>query len=252
MASISTKLSIIRDHYIRRVIVSEILPRVTSIPDTNNAPAIVSKFFLRKATKTLDALCHLCEAGFAEDALVLGRTIYELGVHLRTITAPVTPEQRRHSAECFIYDSERQREKKLIEMKRLKQEGRCLPWINDFEAQCPSPVQPVPMPQNFKRPGKLKDIATGLGGEWECWYHFIYWSLSQLVHPSGLGSHTYLQYFDQEAEASRAIVAAVNMHYFLTANVLCLLDLRELRLQLDECIGKDVLPAIRDWWHSDG
>jgi Family of unknown function (DUF5677) len=85
MASNSTKLSIIRDQYIRGVIASEILPRVTSIPDANNAPAIVSKFFLRKATKTLEALCHLCEAGFAEDALVLGRTIFELGVHLRTI-----------------------------------------------------------------------------------------------------------------------------------------------------------------------
>jgi hypothetical protein len=107
-------------------------------------------------------------------------------------------------------------------------------------------VQPVPRPQNFTPPGNLKKIVTRLGSEWECWYYFYYWSVSQFVHPSDLGSHTYLQNFDQEAEASRAIVAAVNMHWFLTADVLCLLDLEELRLQLHECIGKDVLPAIRD------
>jgi Family of unknown function (DUF5677) len=246
MASNSTRLSIIRDHYIHGVIASEILPRVTSIPNANNAPAIVSKFFLRKATKTLDALCHLCEAGFAEDALVLVRTIFELGAHLRTIAAPVTVEQRRHSAECFIYEGERQRANKLKEVKVLKQQGKCLSWINDFEAQCPSPQQPVPMPQDFTQPRKLKDIATKLGGEWECWYHFIYWSVSKLVHPSGLGSHTYLQDFDQEAEAFRGIAAALTMHYFLTADVLSLLNLEELRPPLDECIQKNVLPAILD------
>ena len=36
-------------------------------------------------------------------------------------------------------------------------------------------------------------MATELGGEWECWYHFLYWSVSSLTHPSGLGIHTYVK-----------------------------------------------------------
>ncbi len=243
MTSNSRKLSIVRDLYIHAVIANEILPRVTSIPYANNALAIVSNFFLRKATKTLEAICQLCEAGFVEDALVLKRTIFELGVHLGTIAAPETVGQRQHKAECFIYDGERQRAKQLEKMKALKQQGKCLSWINEFEAQIPV-AETVPMPSNFIRPGNLKDMATALGGEWECWYHFIYWSDSQVVHPSGLGSHTYIQDFDQEAEVSRAIGDAVTMHYFLTESVLNLLDLENLRPRLEACM-QNVLPHIR-------
>jgi len=101
VTSNSAKLSFIRDHYLFGVIDKEIFPRVTSIEQTNNAPAILGDFFFRKATKTLDAMCVLCEAGFAEDALVLGRTIFELAVHLRTIASPDSVEQRLLKAECF-------------------------------------------------------------------------------------------------------------------------------------------------------
>jgi holo-[acyl-carrier protein] synthase len=245
VTSNSTKLSIIRDLYIHGVIANEILPTVTSIPHENNALAIVSSFFLRKATKTLDALCQLCEAGFAEDALVLGRTIFELGVHLGTIAAPGSVEQRQHRAECFIYDDERRRDKKVKEWKALKQQGKCLSWFSGIEAQG-TVSEPAPMPSNFIQPRNLKDMATELGGEWECWYHFIYWSVSNLVHPRGLGSHTYVQdFFDQNVEVPCAIGPAVTMHYFLTGSVLSLLDLEELRPRLEECMQK-VLPHIQD------
>ena len=88
VTSTSTKLARIRDNYLDGVLGKEIFPDVTSIEHTNNPIAKVSDFFLRKATKTIDAICVLCEAGFPEDALVLGRTIFELSLHLKWIASP--------------------------------------------------------------------------------------------------------------------------------------------------------------------
>jgi hypothetical protein len=226
------------------VIDKEIFPRVTDIEQTNNPIAKVSDFFLRKTTKTLDAMCVLCEAGFAEDALVLGRTIFELAVHLRTIASPDSVEQRRLKAECFIYDGDRQRVAKLNELAKLKEEGKCLSWITKIDAPNPTTIH---IPQDFVRPKNLKEMATDLGGEWACWYHFLYWSLSTLTHPSGLGSHTYIRDFDQEAyeaEISQAITLAWTMHYLLTDSVLSLLDLEMLLSRLEES-KEDVLAHIR-------
>jgi hypothetical protein len=244
VASNSAKLSIIRDQYLFGVIDKEIFPTVTSIDQTNNPIAIICDFFLRKATTTLDAICTLCEARFGEDALVLGRTIFELSVHLRTIASPESVEQRRLKAECFIYEGDRQRVEKLEEMAALKKQGKCLSWITPIEAKNPV-AETIPIPKDFVRPKKLKDMATELGGEWESWYHFLYWSVSHLAHPSGLGSHTYIQESDQEAEVSRAITFALTMHYFLTESVLSLLDLEMLRPRLEESM-RNVLAQVRD------
>jgi hypothetical protein len=191
VASNSVKLSVIRDQYLFGVIDNEIFPSVTGTDQTNNPIAIVCDFFLRKATTTLDAMRTLCEAGFGEDALVLGRTIFELAVHLRAIASPESVEQRRHKAECFIYDGEPPGVSKLKEMAELKKQGKCLRWITQIEASNPV-AETIPIPKDFVRPKNLKNMATELGGEWECWYYFLYWSVSHLVHPSGLGgTHTF-------------------------------------------------------------
>jgi Family of unknown function (DUF5677) len=240
----SDKLSFIRDHYIDGVIGKEIFPQVTSIPYINNPLAIVSDLFFRKATKTFDAICILCEMGFAEDALVLGRTIFELCLHLLTIASPGSIEQRHHKAECFIYDGDRQRVEKLKELQKLKQQGKCLSWITEIEAQNPV-FETVAIPDGFVRPKKLKAMATELGDPWESWYHFLYWSISNLTHPSGLGSDTYLQKSDPEEEVASPIALALTMHYFLTDTVLSLLDLEMLRPRLEECTN-NVLAHIRD------
>lgn len=87
----------------------EIYPKVTSIPCEGNPLAVVSDFFFRKATKTFDAICVLCEVNFPEDALISGRTLFELCLYLQTIASPDSIEQRRFRAECFIYDGDRQR-----------------------------------------------------------------------------------------------------------------------------------------------
>ncbi len=96
----------------------------------------------------------------------------------------------------------------------------------------------IPNSQNFKT------MATDLGGEWECWYHFLYWSVSKLTHPSGLGSHTYMQEVDEDAEIFRSIALALTMHYFLTDTVLSLLDLNTLRTRL-EAVMQNVLTHVQ-------
>ena len=243
MVSNNQKLSFIRDHYIDEVVGKEIFPQVTSIPYADNPLAVVSDYFLRKSTKTLDAMCVLCETGFAEDALILGRTIFEMAVHLRTIATPDSIEERRLRAQCFIYDGDRQRVEKLKELTKLKEQGKCLSWIADIESHNPV-FETIAVPKNFVPLKNFKTMATDLGGEWECWYHFLYWSVSKLTHPSGLGSHTYMQEVDEDAEIFRSIALALTMHYFLTDTVLSLLDLNTLRTRL-EAVMQNVLTHVQ-------
>ncbi len=240
MNKVAAQLSFIREHYIDSVIGKEILPSVTQISPIDNPTAIVCDFFLRKATKSLDAACILCEASLAEDALILGRTIFELCLYLQTIASADTIEQRRHNALCFIYDGDRQRVAKVNALLELKKQGKCLSWIQDIEDINPV-FETIPMPNDFVPLKNLKAMATDLGGKWECWYHFLYWSLSKLAHPSGLGSHTFIQACDQEVEAFSAITVAWTMHYFLTDLVLSLVDLEKLRPQLEECVKGAIL-----------
>jgi len=148
MTSISEKLSFIRDHYIDGVVGKEIFPQVTSIPYAGNPLAVLADYFLRKSTKTFDAMCVLCEAGFAEDALILGRTIFELAVHLRTIAVQESVEERRNRAQSFIYNGDRQRVDKLKELAKLKQQGKCLSWIRDIESQNPA-LETIAIPKTL-------------------------------------------------------------------------------------------------------
>lgn len=189
-------------------------------------------------------MCVLCECDFAEDALVLGRTLFELCVHLLTIASPDSLERRRIRAESFIYDSDRQRVAKLKEFEKLKQQGKCLSWIAEIEALNPV-YQTISKPQGFVPLKNLKDMAIDLGEDWECRYLFFYWAISKNVHPSGLGSDTSILECDEETEVSRAIAVTLTMHYVLTGAVLTLLGLEKLRPGLDESI-KDVLAHIDD------
>jgi Family of unknown function (DUF5677) len=229
MARVNAQLALIRDVYIDRHIGNEILPVVSAVPKEDNPLAIVSHYFVLKATKTLDAICVLCETKFGEDALVLARTLLELGLHLQTIAAPEDEVVRRQRATSFIYDGDRQRDEKMRDLAALKAQGKCMSWIADLEASGAS-FQPVaPMPPDFARPRKLKQMATELGGEWECYYHIVYWSISKLAHPSGLGSHTYFSSGSaDEEDVSRAISLGVTMHYLMTVAALNLLSLDNL------------------------
>lgn len=237
-SSNSDKLSFIRDTYINRHLREIILPAVISIPKTTNPLAVIGDYFLQKATRTLDAICLLCDGGFAQDAMVLGRTILELCIHMHTIALPNTIEEKRQRAESVIYDAERQRGEKFKELMTLKQQGKCLLWLSGFDAYN-IPFQPPIMPREFVPLKNLKTMARDLGGEIECWYNFIYWSVSKLAHPSAIGSHSYFGEFDQDEEIARALIA-VTIHFYMTIAVLDVLELNELRPSLEKSMEEFV------------
>jgi uncharacterized protein DUF5677 len=235
----TAKLAFIRDIYIDQHVGTKILPEVSLVPQTDNPLALVSYFFLYKSIKTLDAICVLGESGHAEDALVLGRTIFELSMYLHWMASPDTVEERRLRAESFIYDGDRQRVVKLKEVEALKKQGKCLSWISEIEALNPV-FEIIPMPTSFTPLKNLKDMAAELGDEWEGWYHFLYWSASKVTHPSGIGSHSYFQEVDQGEEVSRALTVGLTMHFFLTSAALSLVGLEKFRSPLEEAMQQFV------------
>jgi len=237
VVSNSAKLVFIRDRYIDAVIGKEICPVVTSVPYTNNPLAVVSNHFFGRATKTLDAICVLCECGFAEEAFILGRTIFELSAYLKTIALPDSAQERQIRATSFIYDHDhRQRAERLKRWQTLKAQGKCLQFIAPIEAQ-DSDLQTVEeSPENFVPLKNFQRMVIELGEQWECWYHFLYASLSQLVHPSGSGSPYFRRDLEHDEEISQALSISVTMHYYLTDVVLTLLNLGKYKPSLDQCM----------------
>jgi hypothetical protein len=230
------KLEFIRSQYINQVIGKEIYPKINSIPYENNSLAVVSDHFFGRATKTLDAICVLCELGFAEEALILGRTIFELSVYLKNIALPDRVEQRQIRATSFIYDRDhRQRAERLKKWQNLKAQGKCLQFITPIEAQNPDLYTSTQPPENFVPLKNFERMAIELGEPWECWYHFLYASLSQLVHPSGSGS-SHMQDAAHDKEISEALSISTTMHYYLTDAVLTLLNLENYRPTLEQCM----------------
>ncbi len=232
----SSQLDFIQTDYLPVFVGQSVLPQLYG---SANRAAIdhVSLFFLEKATRHLEAVCTLCRHEFGEDALILGRTMLEHCLYLEHIAAGADAEQRRIRAESFVYDGDRQRVEKLKELEALKAAGKSLSWIAGIQSS--DPAQWVsPEPPGFQRLPNLKAIATGLGGEWESYYHFVYWSVSKLAHPSGLGSHTYKADPDSEGEVSRALALAFPMHAYLTRTVLDLLGRADLFPVLDERMSR--------------
>lgn len=178
----------------------------------------------------------LCELGFAEDALILGRTIFELSVYLKTIALPDSVEERQINATSFIYDRDhRQRAARLKKWQTLKAQGKCLQFIAPIEAQNPDLQTAEPPPDNFIPLKNFERMATELGEPWECWYHFLYASLSQLAHPTGSGS-LHIRDLEHDQEISEALSISVTTHYYLTDTVLTLLNLENYRLGLEQCM----------------
>jgi hypothetical protein len=127
----------------------------------------------------------------------------------------------------------------------LKKRGKCLSWITDIEAQNPI-FETVPMPANFVSLKNLKDMAAEVGDEWEGWYHFLYWSVSKLTHPSGIGSHTYLIAVNQVEESSRALTVGLTMQFFLTSAVLNLSALEKFRAPLEQAMQQFIALSRND------
>jgi len=226
---------LIREGYIRDLIRDQLLTRL----DTSPAPSEVlhvTRFFVTKATRHLEAAVTLAQAGFHEDTLMVGRAILELALHARFILSGQDDAERTFRAASFIYDGDRQRGAQHDQIQKLKAEGKCASWISGLEAE--GLFQPVrtPKPQGFTGLPSLETMANALGGEWDCFYYFVYWSASKIAHPSGLGSHSYIMDADDARETERAMALAFPMHVQMILGVLDLAGLEDLHPVLEAAV----------------
>jgi len=216
MIEIEELLRFIKDNFIHFA-GNKIMPKVH--PVKGDALKITADFILRKTTKTMKAVCDLCSKGYGEDAQVLGRTIFENAINLTFVCKPDFKETRDCLASLYILHSAKEQQNKQRGIEELKKKGKCKEWIEDLEkgkssldkqelmegASTKEVLEAAEkcLKEYLRKLGKkpkdkrswssisLKDMSEIVGEPYECYYHFIYWSLSKLVHPSTLGSSSY-------------------------------------------------------------
>ena len=222
----------VKDRYCQEFIIEKLIPQVDRLP-RNTALKIVAHYFLVKATKTLGAICLLSGAGYGEDAQVLSRTLFELAVNLAYFVMPDEESEREERAKAFICDDEKQQESKRMEMERLGEDRKCSDWISEMKAS----TQAMPAQNhscNAKPRESLQNMVRALGEPYECYWHFLYWSLSKLAHPSGLGSYSYLQSDDEGGEIHRALAAGFDFHWRIATAAVSIFGLNSLKEILDD------------------
>jgi hypothetical protein len=200
-------------------------------------------FFTVKAERHLKAICVLCERGLGEDAQIIGRAIFEHRLHLAYITTPKRKAQREYRAKCFAYDGDRQRFTKAAEFRELRAQGKCVEWIDGLLVQ-EMEARKVRKPRGFKSLPSLKAMAEAVGGGLECDYHSLYWSLSKLAHPSGLGSASYVMAEPDGDVLHEAVALAFPVHLLLTVNALHVAGVNGLDAEL-EALGRRFLDIQR-------
>jgi hypothetical protein len=228
-ANRAAAIRLIREDY-AALIRERVLPAVAQ---SHGRPWVeqLSEYFLRKSTRHLEAICALAEAGFGEDGLIVGRSLLEHSLYLAWVAAGTTPLEQDQRAEHFLYDGDRQRPEKRKELERLKSEGKCLAWVDELlKGEMQAPV--MSKPATFTSLPSLGRIAVELGGEFESYFHFVYWSVSKLAHPSGMGSHTYYD-DDTAAECWRALALGFPQHALMTVSTLAMLQQSALSAEVE-------------------
>lgn len=223
-------IQLIRDDYVP-LVRDRLLPAIAEGDDPTWVRRLC-EYFLRKGTRHLEAICTLAEAGFGEDGLIVGRALLEHSLYLAWIAAGPTPEAQDERAHHFFYDGDRQRLEKRKELERLKAEGKAHDWVAPLlEAEMRNPV--MEKPASFSTLPSLKRIADELGGDAETYFYLVYWSVSKLAHPSGMGGHTYYE-DDIATESWRALALGFPQHAVMTVKALTMLCLPELASQVEE------------------
>jgi hypothetical protein len=203
----------IRGEYITQFVRAIALPALRPQGDPTSIDHI-SIFFIEKMTKHLEAICLLCKAEFGEDALIISRAMLEHGIYLAYIANADTMTERLARADSFVWDGDNDRKIQTAKLAGLKEKGLCLDWISDLETTS-EPFAPVAnKPGNYQPLPNLARMSDSLGGTWQCLYYFIYWSVSKLVHPNGLGSHTYMGFVDPREDFNRAVSLAFPVHIY--------------------------------------
>lgn len=227
-----------------------ILP-VTSKP--NNPLQIVCEFTLEKCTKSIKAVCELCAKDYGEDALIIARSIYEHSLTLAYICKPDSSLDLAkiissdELARMYILHGLKDQLSKQKQISRLNQEGKCKDWeidiqdyrdkkqvtednkwvlksIEDLDKLLPKSNKFIEALLKIKPNGKswnslsLKNTAAIVGEPYDCDYHFIYWSVSQLVHSSTLSGLYYAERPDSPDASSNAVLFGYNYYSKLLHN----------------------------------
>lgn len=211
---------------------SEILPRTSN---ARSGLEISADFVLRKTSRSLKASCGLCLAGFGEDAQILGRTIFELSLTLAFITKPLEMKLTDISSEdlarlYILHDTEEQiRMQQRIES--IQSKNKCKDWDFNLTHENSAKRDHDTIHKDFlllrdklcnyfeKNNIKhsrernwnymsLEETAQFIGEPIECQYYYVYWLVSNLVHPSTLGSSSY--YKEIPAEVERGLILGFN------------------------------------------
>jgi len=200
---------------------------VSIIAPVTQALAYVSTFILKKSTKSLKAICELCESGYYEDAQIIARSIFEDSLTLAYICSADSDRRGGISiitsdefAQLYILHGTEEQKKKRDHWKGLEEKGKCKDWIEgiksnsnyeDFQKRYDglrSHYRYPDLREQAKRYLVMKNrkdcrnektwnllsirgSAELVGDPYECDYHFLYWSISQLAHSSALGSFGY-------------------------------------------------------------
>lgn len=222
-----------------------------------DALKITSDYLLKKSTKSLKAICELCTMDYGEDALVLGRTVFENSLTLAFIYKPESVELKDCFANLFIlhYLSDQDKIKKDLE--ELKKKGKCREWIdklengeslqelvtanhekdktlrkrNHFVKKAQKYISEriqIELRKDTWNLLSIKNTALLVGEPYECYYHFVYWSLSKHVHPSVLGSYSYYGKSTQQdefGECGRSLIISFDCYWRIVYTVNKIYDL---------------------------
>jgi len=219
----------------------EILGFVESgvLPRTSKACSgleISADFVLRKTSRSLKAICDLCLAGFGEDAQILGRTIFELSLTLAFITKPLEMRELKDIssedlARLYILHGNEEQRRMQQRIEGIKSQNKCKDWDFNLTHESSAKGDHARIQKDFlllrdklrmyleKNNIKhsreqnwnymtLNETAQFIGEPIECQYYYVYWMVSNLVHPSTLGSSSY--YKETPGEVERGLILGIN------------------------------------------
>jgi len=175
-------------------------------------------FFFAKASKTASAVVFLCQEGYAEDAFVLVRTIFEIVVKSFYIFKSDSIERARA---FILYDHFEKRKqlrkianwnkKEKIENKELEEELKKEEKICEtMEKDYPNSIDKVKWPKkNLEELSKEIDLANE--------YYTFYWISSLYTHTSSRSSMSYV------SEKDKILSFDIKSNEELSKDVLCYL-----------------------------
>jgi hypothetical protein len=211
----------------------DVLPRTSK---AHSALEISADFVLRKTSRSLKAICDLCLANFGEDAQILGRTIFELSLTLAFITKPLEMKELTEIssddlARLYILHGNEEQIRMQQRIEGIQSQNKCKDWNFNLTHENSAKGDYVRIHKdllllrdklcnyleknNIKHSRErnwnymtLEETAQFIGEPVECQYYYVYWVVSNLVHPSTLGSSSY--YKETPGEVERGLILGFN------------------------------------------